>query len=363
MISNFKFWSPTANRAAVTLAAGLLVAGLLPARPLSADSRPRPASFVERLAGLEAKIARGQRRSRALRAALRDSVVALRQDAAPLDTANRAKRRVKRTVAAQLVAWHAVDRKLRRAQRFLPPGEAADTRVLLDAAKARALKAHTRDIGVLQTIAVDVHRTRSLVVRRADLAVEIAQSEADTDAAEASRKKVVERASKPANHKKVDRELQHADEELQNSLGMLLKNDTKRDFHMLKGTLLPPVTAPVTFGYGPRKQDGSMSYVRHTGLTWKVPTGTPVKCVASGLVVFAGRFEGYGNMVIVDHGQEYHSLYAHLNSLDVEVGQAVKRGGLIGKSGETGSFEGPKLYFELRKDGQPIDPTPWFIQR
>ena len=270
---------------------------------------------------------------------------------------------VESRVASRLVAWERAYRRARRAEHLSPPGQASDTSVLLAGAEADAMSAHMDDIGVLQTIDADVQRTHRLVADRAELIVELAQSEGEEATAEKEREDVVERASQPDRRDEVDRELEAADESLGNSLGMLLKNDTGRDFHRLKGTLLPPVSAAPTYSFGPRKQKGSLSYVRHTGVTWKVPKKTDVEAVTSGLVVFAGRFEGFGKMLIIDHGQNYHSIYAHLGSLAVEVGQKVARGQRLGASGATGSFEGPKLYFELRKDGKPIDPTPWFIQR
>jgi septal ring factor EnvC (AmiA/AmiB activator) len=329
---------------------------------LDAGSQTESRTFIERLEALEIHVDQGERRTEELRAELESTGEALGADSASLDTAERARRRVKRKVAGQLVAWERANRELRRAVHYLGPGEASDTAVLLARAEPEAVGARMSDIGVLKTIDTDVRRTRTDVADRAELIVEIAQSEGDTDAAEASRDEVVKEATKPENQKQLDREKEDADEALENSVGMLLKNDTSRDFHRLKGTLLPPVSAPVTFGYGPRKQNESVSYVRHTGLTFEIDEKTPVKTVASGLVVFAGRFEGFGKIVIVDHGQEYHSLYAHLASLDVSVGKKLGRGALVGTSGQTGSFEGPKLYFELRKDGQPIDPTPWLIQ-
>ncbi|WP_168210829.1 murein hydrolase activator EnvC family protein [Persicimonas caeni] len=344
-------------------AAGAMLLVLLATQAISAQSRDGAAGFVERLDKLEKSVGERQRHTAELREELEAMTRALRREATSLETANRARLRVKRKVAEQLVAWERADRELRRAARYLPPGDAADTQVLLARAEPEALRGRMDDIGVLQTIETDVRRTRDRVADRAGLVVQIAQSAGDTEAAEATREKVVEEARRPQNQKQVDEELERADEALENSLGMLLKNETQRDFHRLKGTLLPPVANGPTFGYGPRKQKGSMSYVRHTGLTWKIRSNTPVKTVASGVVVFAGRFEGFGKMIIVDHGQDYHSLYAHLGSLDVEVGKSIGRGTVLGKSGESGSFEGPKLYFELRKDGKPFDPSPWFIQR
>lgn len=343
--------------------AALLAVGLVGVDSTDARSRPGSSMYIERLEKLERRVAASERRSADLRADLEARDRRLRREATSLGTANRAQKRIKRRVATRLVAWERVGRKLERAERYLPPGEAGDVAALLARADAAAIRSQMSDIGVLQTIESDVRRTHQLVGERAQLVVELAQSEGQTDAVEGEREHLVDEATSPQGRKKLDRELDQAGESMERSLGMLLKNDTRRDFHRLKGTLLPPVSSAVTHAYGPRKQKGSMSYVRHTGLTWKIPEATPVKAVASGLVVMAARLEGFGKTVIIDHGQEYHSIYAHLDELDVKVGKKVGRGSLVGKSGDTGSFEGAKLYFELRKDGTPIDPSPWFIQR
>ena len=81
--------------------------------------------------------------------------------------------------------------------------------------------------------------------------------------------------------------------------------------------------------------------------------------MAPGHVRFAGWFSGYGQLVIVDHGDDYFTVFGHLESIDVEPGAAVGLGQQIGAVGETGSLEGPKLYFEVRRGGQPLDPREW----
>ncbi|MBI3062676.1 MAG: peptidoglycan DD-metalloendopeptidase family protein, partial [Deltaproteobacteria bacterium] len=72
---------------------------------------------------------------------------------------------------------------------------------------------------------------------------------------------------------------------------------------------------------------------------------------------------GYGKMMIVDHGQRYYSVYAHLSDLLKKPGEAVQRGEAIGLVGDSDSLAGARLYFEIRKDGKPVDPLPWFKKR
>ena len=70
-------------------------------------------------------------------------------------------------------------------------------------------------------------------------------------------------------------------------------------------------------------------------------------------------FEAYGMIVILNHGDGYYTLYAHLSEIDVSVGQEVLSGAMIGKSGDTGSLKGPELHFEVRKGGTSLDPQEW----
>lgn len=346
----------------VILGALLAIPVTLAAPNLSAQTSAADTSFVGQLDAIEGRIIQGNQNIAQLRKRAKSASAALRRDAAPFDTAQRARKKVRTQVLEQLIAWDKAHRSGERAPRYLPPGQSEDTQMLLAAAQSEALSARVDDIDVLQIIDLDVRRTREGVAQRAGMGVEIAQENATVKAAEKTREYLVDKANSDAHKKQVEREVKDAENKLENSLGMLLKNSTERDFHRLKGTLRPPVSETVTAGYGPRKQAKSMSYVRHTGLTWKLDEGTQVNSVAAGLVVFAGRMEGFGEMVIIDHGQKYHSVYAHLKSLDVKVGDTVKRGASIAKSGQTGSFDGPKLYFELRKNGHPINPSAWFIQ-
>lgn len=95
----------------------------------------------------------------------------------------------------------------------------------------------------------------------------------------------------------------------------------------------------------------------HNGLDIAVPVGTPITTTMDGQVVHAGwNNQGYGNLVIVENG-EYRTYYAHLSSIPVSVGDAVKAGTTIGLSGNTGNSTGPHLHYEIRQNKVPIDPT------
>jgi septal ring factor EnvC (AmiA/AmiB activator) len=95
------------------------------------------------------------------------------------------------------------------------------------------------------------------------------------------------------------------------------------------------------------------------GLDIRAPAGAPVYAVAPGKVAYAGWLRGYGHLLILDHGDGYHSLMAHLATLRPALGASVSAGEPVGTVGDTGSLKGAYLYFEIRKGGRAVDPKPW----
>jgi len=94
----------------------------------------------------------------------------------------------------------------------------------------------------------------------------------------------------------------------------------------------------------------------HTGIDIAVPSGTSVLAANAGKVIYSGYNGGYGNTVIIDHGGKISTLYAHNSKLLVKVGDKVEKGKVISKSGSTGLSTGPHLHFEVRENGQHVDP-------
>lgn len=94
----------------------------------------------------------------------------------------------------------------------------------------------------------------------------------------------------------------------------------------------------------------------HSGVDIKARWGDPVGASQAGIVQFAGWYHGYGNMIIVAHGGGVTTHYAHLSSFYVEVGTRVERGTIIGRAGSTGRATSPHLHYELRFDGNPLNP-------
>ena len=116
-----------------------------------------------------------------------------------------------------------------------------------------------------------------------------------------------------------------------------------------------PLSGNLLSGYGGRMPDGRAS----SGLLIAAGLGTPVRAVADGTVVFAEWMTGYGLILIVDHGNGYLSLYGHNESLLKNAGDTVKRGDTVARVGNSGGLAQPALYFELRRNGQPVNPDSW----
>jgi hypothetical protein len=100
----------------------------------------------------------------------------------------------------------------------------------------------------------------------------------------------------------------------------------------------------------------------HAGMDFTAKAGTPVYATGDGRVVFAEyATNGYGLHIVIDHGYDYHTLYAHLSKLEVRKGQKVKRGEVIGLIGNSGLSAGPHLHYEVHKGGEPVDPVNFFF--
>jgi septal ring factor EnvC (AmiA/AmiB activator) len=127
-----------------------------------------------------------------------------------------------------------------------------------------------------------------------------------------------------------------------------------------KGRLKLPLNGQILNKFGRKRVKEYDSYIVYNGINVKAKKGSFVKAVFDGKILYAGELEGYGNLVIVGHGNKYHTLYGHLDDINVSVDKIVKTGEIIGLSGDSGSLEGEVLYFELRRNGKPIQPLPWF---
>ncbi len=114
--------------------------------------------------------------------------------------------------------------------------------------------------------------------------------------------------------------------------------------------------AVVTSAFGSRLDPFLGTPVIHTGVDFRAKAGLPIPATAPGTVVSAGEDGGYGNMVEIDHGHGVSTRYAHLSEIDVKVGDTVSKGTIVGKAGSTGRSTAPHLHYEVRVDGEAINP-------
>lgn len=123
-----------------------------------------------------------------------------------------------------------------------------------------------------------------------------------------------------------------------------------------RGKLSWPCRGSVVTNFGKIIHPKYNTTTKNNGIDISTNYGDNVHAVAPGKIVYADRFMGYGNLVLVDHLDGFYSLYGHLAEMLVSTGDEVTAGRIIGRVGESGSLSGPILHFELRKDGKPVDP-------
>jgi septal ring factor EnvC (AmiA/AmiB activator) len=130
-------------------------------------------------------------------------------------------------------------------------------------------------------------------------------------------------------------------------------------FTDLKGLLMMPVKGKIVHFYGTYKDTRFNLVNFRSGINIKADLGEPVHAVFKGMTLYADWFKGYGNMIIIDHGDHYYTVYAHAEELFKKKGDLVDAGEVIATVGDSGSVSGPGLHFEVRYHGKPVDPMHW----
>ena len=232
--------------------------------------------------------------------------------------------------------------------------------------EVRALEAEVEAIGE----EIDANRSAAEDARREVEALE-AQLEAqrigmqdERDVAEAERIELEGvLAAIRSRKREYDERLNIMEIESDNITGILAR--AQRD--QLKAETIPllrgplDTTVPASSGFGPRVHPIFGTVRRHNGLDQGGDLGDPIRAVDAGVVVLAEMRNGFGNTIVIDHGDKIASLYAHQSYLEVEVGDEVARGELIGRIGSTGWSTGPHLHIEIRVEGLPVDPILYLV--
>lgn len=120
-----------------------------------------------------------------------------------------------------------------------------------------------------------------------------------------------------------------------------------------------PVKGKIISFFGPFKNKKFNVINFQSGIKIKSDRGEPIRAVSDGHVLYASWFKGYGNMIIIDHGDSYYTVYAHAEELFTTKGTRVETGQVVATVGDSGSMIGPNLHFEIRHHGKPIDPLKW----
>jgi len=135
-----------------------------------------------------------------------------------------------------------------------------------------------------------------------------------------------------------------------------------RKFSSMKGRLPFPVKGRIITQFGRKEHPDLHTYTFEKGIEIKAPLGKEVRSVFEGKVIFADWFKGYGNMMIINHGEKYYSLFAHTSKLFKKTGDLVGQGETIALVGDTNSLKGSCLYFEIRHHGKPQNPLKWLLK-
>ena len=234
--------------------------------------------------------------------------------------------------------------------------------------RARALEASmSGDLELLRAVQRVAHlqrqATRELKRLQTSLSARVAFLQEQETLARAQQEALEEVVGSLAGEaelaKRAVRELEQADAELTRVVNDLKELPATHGFGALRGKLPRPVKGVIEVGFGKVVNPRFNTVTVQKGLDIRAPAGTPVRAVAEGSVAYVGALRGYGNLLILDHGDGFHTLMAHLATLTPELGATVAAGDVVGEVGDTGSLKGAYLYFEVRRAGQAVDPAPW----
>ncbi len=233
----------------------------------------------------------------------------------------------------------------------------ADERVLVQVKDLRArVDAERLDLESQQARISEVEGRQSDQAARLEALV--AQQEAKVTQVQGARRdkrRVVEKAeTDKASWEKQEAALEAESNRLRDDLRALTStvDQTVRG----TGTFIRPVPGRVSSPFGYRVHPIFKVRKMHTGVDMSASFGTPIRAADSGVVIQAGWRGGYGKAVVISHGGQLTTLYAHQSTILVSVGEAVDRGDVIGKVGSTGYSTGPHLHFEVRLNGTPVNP-------
>lgn len=237
---------------------------------------------------------------------------------------------------------------LLRTQRALSQVLAEDLEELRDL--QRAAKAQQWAMAQLDRLKISLFEKRDALE---------AQAEAEADQRNEVKDLLSALKAQAQNSSRHLEELDHAERQLTRLLAERPKANLV-GFAALFGKLPFPTLGQVEVSFGKVVQARTGTAVWQKGVDIRAAKGAPVKAIARGVVAYAGRLRGYGPVLIVDHFLGFHSVMAHLSSMDVKFGDKIQAGQILGAVGDEGSEKGAYLHFQIREQGLAVDPVPWF---
>jgi len=157
----------------------------------------------------------------------------------------------------------------------------------------------------------------------------------------------------------LDTAVEHIEPSTRKAEPSMASKSEDKPFDAYKGLLSWPVKGKILSFFGSHRNKKYAVNNFQSGINIQAERGEPIRCVADGYTIFSSWFKGFGNMMIIDHGNHYYTVYAHLEEVFKVKGDRVEKNEVIATVGDSGSMMGPALHFEVRHHGKPIDPMQW----
>jgi murein DD-endopeptidase MepM/ murein hydrolase activator NlpD len=331
-----------------------------------ASRRKRLAEVVRQERSALVQLSGAQERLERATAHLHETSMALADTQRAVDSATRSLQAVSTRLAAH------ERRMAARVRAFYERGPVGYLDVLLDATDLRDFLTRSflvsrvveRDVALYHTVAAERQQRQSIETALASHQEELTAEQDQWNARQEETARLTEERRKLLEQVRVERRTQEAairELEVESArIAEIIRQLARRGrgpiLTLRNGALLWPVSGRITSGWGWRIHPIFGTREFHTGIDIAAPYGTPIQAAEAGTVIFDGWMRGYGMLVILDHGGGLTTTYSHLSASLVRMGEHADRGAIIAKIGSTGWSTGPHLFFEVREDGQPVNP-------